>query len=125
MTRLTVTLCGSLTRAADDLARVHRALALAGHLVHAPVPAQPGEPEPTAEQLNQLTRRHYAAIDASDLVLGIVPDGQAGYATGGEMRYAARYAPATRWVTDVDALVGDVAAWLDLADVLTPTTQPA
>ncbi|MGX4657080.1 hypothetical protein ACWCHM_26025 [Micromonospora sp. SCSIO 07396] len=123
MRRLTITLCGSTRRHAHDLARVHRALALAGHLVHAPCPPLPGEPAPTAEQLNRLTERHLAAIDASHLVLAIVPDGP-GEATRAEMAYAARYAPASCWVTNVDALVGDVDAWLDGAD-LHPTLQPA
>ncbi|MFI2577718.1 hypothetical protein ACH5AJ_36595 [Streptomyces rochei] len=122
--RLTITLCGSRRRAAHDLARVHRALALAGHLVHAPVPHLPGEPTPTDEQTRQLADRHRAAIDASHLVLAIVPDGWAGESTVAEMAYAERYAPATRWVTDVDALVGDPAAWLDGADIY-PTLQPA
>jgi hypothetical protein len=117
MPRLTITLCGSLTRAAADLARVHRALALAGHLVHAPVPPLPGEPAPTAEQLYALHLRHRAAIDASDLVLGIVPDGRPGAATVAEMAHAQVVAPRALWVTDVDALCGDPAAWLDAADV--------
>ncbi|WP_329013139.1 hypothetical protein OG271_03865 [Micromonospora rifamycinica] len=124
MRRLTITLCGSTRRHPHALARVHRALALAGHLVHAPVPPLPGEPAPTAEQLRRLTERHLAAIDASHLVLAIVPTGQPGDATRAEMAYAERYAPAARWVFDVDALVGDVDAWLDAAD-LHPTLQPA
>ncbi|GHJ11193.1 hypothetical protein TPA0907_55600 [Micromonospora humidisoli] len=124
MRRLTITLCGSTRRHAHDLTRVHRALALAGHLVHAPCPPLPGEPAPTPEQLDRLTERHHAAIDASHLVLAVVPDGWAGAATVAEMAYAERYAPAARWVTDVDALVGDVDAWLDGAD-LHPTLQPA
>lgn len=126
MTRLTVTLCGSLTRAHHDLARVHRALALAGHLVHAPVPALPGEAEPTTQQRIQLAVRHRAAIDVSDLVLAVIPDGRPGEATNAEMTYAERHAPRVRWVTDVDALVADVAAWLDGAEVPAPAvTTPA
>ncbi|MEU4640850.1 hypothetical protein [Micromonospora sp. NPDC023814] len=117
MTRLTVTLCGSLTRAATDLARVHRALALAGHLVHAPCPPLPGEAAITGEQLDRLTERHYEAIRQSDLVIAVIPDGRPGNATHYEMRYAKHFGKAVRWVTDVDALVGDVAAWLDGAEV--------
>lgn len=117
MTRLTVTLCGSLTRAAGDLTRIHRALALAGHLVHAPVPALPGEAPIRAEQRDQLAERHYAAIRRSDLVIGVIPDGRPGDATHYEMRYAKHFGKTARWVTDVDALVGDVAAWLDGAEV--------
>ncbi|MEV6800542.1 hypothetical protein AB0M91_19675 [Micromonospora rifamycinica] len=122
--RLTITLCGSTSRAAHDLARVHRALALAGHLVHAPVPPMQGEPPATTEQLQALTERHRAAIDASHLVIAVIPDGHTGVATAAEMTYAERYAPTTRWVTDVDALVGDPAAWLDGADTY-PALQPA
>lgn len=117
MTRLTVTLCGSLTRAAHDLARVHRTLALAGHLVHAPVPALPGEPAITAEQRANLDQRHRAAIDRSDLVIAVMPDGLPGDATATEIRYAQMLGKPVRMVVDVDALVGDVAAWLNGAEV--------
>jgi hypothetical protein len=110
---LTVTLCGSLRRAGDDLARVHRALALAGHLVHAPVPALPGEPEPTAGQKFNLTTRHLAAIRRSDLVVGIVPDRRPGGDTADEMRYADIAGIRTRWAmspAEVDALIADIVA---------------
>lgn len=112
-TRLTITLCGSLTRAADHLARVHRALALNGHLVHAPVPALDGEPAPTPEQVANLTTRHHAAIRRSDLVIGIAPDGRVGDATRGEMDYAADRGIPTRWVlsdADLVRLFFDIAA---------------
>jgi nucleoside 2-deoxyribosyltransferase len=111
--RLTVTLCGSLRRAGHDLHRVHRALALAGHLVHAPVPALPGEPEPTAGQKHNLTTRHLAAIRRSDLVIAVVPDRRPGGATAEEMRYADIAGIRARWVmspADVDALIADIAA---------------
>lgn len=84
----TITLCGSITRDIHDLTRIHRALALAGHLAYSPVPPLPGEPDLTAEQLANLTAGHYAAIDASDLVIGVAADGRIGTSTSGELRYA-------------------------------------
>ncbi|MFD6770619.1 hypothetical protein ACFWC6_30850 [Micromonospora chalcea] len=119
MTRLTITLCGSLTRARHDLRRVHRALALAGHLVHAPCPPLPGEHPPTAEQHANLAARHYAAINHSDLVIAVTPDGWPGEATGDEIRHATTEGKPVRWLLDpaaVDALISDVAAWLDGAE---------
>lgn len=111
-TRLTVTLCGSLTRAANDLRRVERALALAGHLVHAPCPPLPGDPTATAEQVRRLADRHYAAIDASHLVIGIAPDGRPGAATSAEMLYAAHVAR-IGWALSpaaVNKLIADITA---------------
>ncbi|GAB2952055.1 hypothetical protein GCM10027280_45570 [Micromonospora polyrhachis] len=109
-TRLTITLCGSLTRAGRDLTRVHRALALAGHLVHAPTPPLPGEPTPTPEQYANLVLRHHAAIRRSDLVIAICPDGEPGDATRSEMAYAQLVGRHTRWAYDIDALLVDIAA---------------
>lgn len=110
MSRLTVTLCGSLTRAAHDLARVHRALALGGHLVHAPVPALPGEPAITAEQRANLDQRHRAAIDRSDLVIAVRWPGDHSQA---ELHYAGHRDIPIRWATtdaDIHALLADIAA---------------
>ncbi|MFG3702403.1 hypothetical protein ACGF5C_31650 [Micromonospora sp. NPDC047620] len=123
MTRLTVTLCGSLTRAATDLARIHRALALAGHLVHTPVPPLPGETPATAEQIRNLADRHYAAINDSQLVIGVATDGRPGSSTSTEMRYAVALVGHTRWVLSpqaLDALLADIAAGR-----LTATEVPA
>jgi hypothetical protein len=111
---LTITLCGSLTRARHDLARIHRALALAGHLVHAPMPPLPGEAPATPEQLDRLTERHLAAIDRSDLV---ATDGYLGPATRAEMNHAEQQHVPIRVVVDAGALTGDVAAWLNGAEV--------
>ncbi|MFG2046023.1 hypothetical protein ACGFIW_01165 [Micromonospora sp. NPDC048935] len=110
---LTITLCGSLARAGHDLRRVERALALAGHLVHAPCPPLPGERPATAEQIRHLTARHYAAMNRSDVVIAVVPDGIVGEATASEVRYAQHRGVRVLHCFDVDALVADVAAWLD------------
>lgn len=112
MTRLTVTLCGSLTRAADDLARVAWHLAAAGHDVRAPKPA-PADVTPTAEQVRNLVAGHLDDISRSVIVLGVVPDGLVGDRTGDEMAHAARVGAYTRWAlspAEVDELLADVAA---------------
>lgn len=112
MTRLTVTLCGSLSRAPDDLARVAWHLAAAGHDVRAPKPA-PADVTPTAEQVRNLVAGHLDDITRSVIVLGIVPDGLVGDHTGDQMAYAARAAVYTRWAlspVEVDELLADIAA---------------
>lgn len=110
---LTITLCGSLTRARDDLSRVHRALALAGHLVHAPVAALPGEPAPTREQLHRLAVRHRAAIRQSDLVVIVATDGYLGPSTRAEMDHAEQQQIPTQLVVDVNAYLAELAGDID------------
>jgi hypothetical protein len=105
--RLTITLCGSLTRAADDLARLAWHLKAAGHHVHAPTPAPPGV-APTWQQLAGLTGQHSAAIRRSDLVIAVVPDRRIGDATANEMRLAVDLAIPHTVVEDVEAFIADI-----------------
>ncbi|MER7331801.1 MULTISPECIES: hypothetical protein [unclassified Micromonospora] len=107
--RLTITLCGSLGRAAHDLARVHWHLHAAGHEVYAPVPAPP-EADPSPTQIENIVAKHMQRIDRSDLVIAVIPDGVIGHRTGDEMRRAERQGISTRYDTDVDALIADITA---------------
>ncbi|MEU3455625.1 hypothetical protein ABZ671_18790 [Micromonospora sp. NPDC006766] len=107
---LAITLCGSITRAPEALRRVERALALAGHLVNAPIPPLPGESDLTPGQLANLTTGHHAAIRRSDLVIAVVPDGRPGDSTRSEVRYAEQLGVPVRWVWDVDPFVAALGA---------------
>lgn len=102
-----ITLCGSITRAHDELVRLAWHLNTVGHLVYVPLPPPDGV-TPTDEQINHLNAGHRAAIDRSDLVIVVVPDGRIGESTTAEAAYATQQGKPVRMVGGVDAYVREM-----------------
>jgi hypothetical protein len=110
---LTVTLCGSLGRAAHDLHRVHRAFIRAGWTAYAPTPAHPGETPPSIAEITNITGGHLRAIRRSAWTVGVVPDGVVGDSTRAEIGHAAEHGKTVRLAlspADVDELIAEVRA---------------
>lgn len=128
--RLTVTVCGSLTRAATDINRVAWHLKAAGHDVYQPTPKPDDVTAPTAGQIHNITAGHYAAIDRSHLVVAVINDGRPGAATTAEILHAISRRIPVRIAMDADEiglLIADITAGRipDRSGVATdPTSDP-
>ena len=109
MHRQTITICGSLTRAADAMNLIAWHLKAAGHIVYQPTPKPANVTHMTDLQRRRITEGHLAAIRRSSLVILVVPDSYMGDATRAEMDHAEQHQIPTQLVVDVEEFLADLA----------------